>query len=109
MSAALQSTYGDCLKSKSGNPVAKICVFAGHLVLIERLKPWMTRPLAPVRATDSLFMRQVQSGSDRAQAAGLSTRPLQDRLEPLLAWNRDRRDMALYCGLSAQQEARLLG
>ena len=71
------------------------------------IEPWSELPLMtpPVDA----FRHLLEVDAGRARAAGLSTRPLAETLGPLLAWDRDRRERPLRCGIAPQQEAALLG
>lgn len=70
------------------------------------IKPWTDLPLtAPVRPE---FQHFLEVDSERAHAAGLRCRPLDETLLPLIAWDRDRREQPLKCGLTAEQEASLM-
>ena len=68
--------------------------------------PWTDMPL--MAPTTPEFAHFMNVSTRRAEAAGLRLRPLQDTLRPLLAWDRDRRDLDLGLGLSPEQEAALL-
>lgn len=71
------------------------------------IKPWTDLPLmAPVKPEFQYFL---EVDSERAHTAGLRCRPLDETLMPLIAWDRDRRDQSLKCGLTIEQEASLMG
>ena len=55
------------------------------------------------------FRHFMNVSTAKAQAAGLRCRPLDETLAPLIAWDRSRRDVPLKAGMSAGQEAALLG
>ena len=69
--------------------------------------PWTDMPL--MAPPDPAFRHFLEVDSSRARDAGLVTRPLPDTLGPLVAWDRGRRDAPLRCGMTAAQEAVLLG
>jgi len=68
--------------------------------------PWSDIPLmAPMIPA---FRHFLDVSADRAFAAGLSCRDLDDTLTGLLDWDRSRRETPLGCGMSMDQEAALL-
>lgn len=70
------------------------------------LTPWVDVPMmAPVGPNYRHFM---EVSTKKAQTAGLVCRPLRETLEPLIEWDRSRRDIHLKCGMSSAQEAQLL-
>ncbi|MCB4380050.1 NAD-dependent epimerase/dehydratase family protein [Synechococcus sp. MU1644] len=69
-------------------------------------EPWTDVPLMAPDAPAFRHFLEVDAG--RARSAGLETRPLRETLETLLRWDRTRRDKALICGLSAEQENQIL-
>ena len=70
------------------------------------IQPWSELPLMAPAVPEFRHFLEVDAG--RARAAGLTTRPLDETLDPLLAWDRGRRGRPLACGLSPEQEAALL-
>jgi 2'-hydroxyisoflavone reductase len=71
-----------------------------------RAAPWTDVPLMAPDVPAFRHFLEVDAG--RARAAGLTTRPLADTLGPLAEWDRGRRDVDLTCGMSAEQEERVL-
>lgn len=69
-------------------------------------EPWTDVPLMAPDAP--AFRHFFEVDASRARDAGLKSRHLRETLEPLLSWDRTRRDQALICGLSAEQEAQIL-
>ncbi len=67
---------------------------------------WTSVPLA--LPLESNFKHMLEVSIDKAVAKGLRLRPLSETLEPLLAWDRSRREIALKCGLTPSQEKQLL-
>jgi 2'-hydroxyisoflavone reductase len=70
------------------------------------VQPWSDMPL--MAPDDPGFRHFLDISIAKAEAAGLTCRPLAETLGPLLAWDRGRRDVPLGCGLSADAEAALL-
>lgn len=70
------------------------------------IAPWSDLPL--MVPPGPAFRHFLNVSTAKAEAAGLTCRPLRDTLAPLLEWDRARRDTPLKCGLSPEQEARLL-
>ena len=68
--------------------------------------PWTDVPLMAPDLPVFRHFQEVSAG--RARAAGLTTRPLSDTLGPLVAWDRGRRDVPLTCGMTPEQEERVL-
>lgn len=68
--------------------------------------PWIDVPMmAPIIPS---FRHFLHVSTDKARSSGLTCRPLEETLGPLLAWDRSRRDIALKGGMTHEQEARLL-
>ena len=71
------------------------------------ITPWVDVPMmAPVKPAFRYFL---EVSTTKARTAGLTCRPIEDTLTRLLEWDRDRRHIALQGGMTAQQEALLLG
>ncbi|WNZ53918.1 NAD-dependent epimerase/dehydratase family protein (plasmid) [Microbulbifer sp. MKSA007] len=99
---------GDMLQqiiSVSGSP-ARLKWVDEEYILEAGIQPWTDLPVMIPSASDYTHFMNVDTA--RAEAAGLTCRPLSETLEPLLEWDRTRRDVPLKCGLSAEQEAALL-
>jgi len=67
---------------------------------------WSEMPLMAPIGTE--FNHILDVDVSRAFDAGLNCRPIEQTLQPLLAWDRGRRDKPLECGLSPMQESLLL-
>ncbi len=67
---------------------------------------WSDLPMVVPPDAKAAGMLQVKT--DRAKAAGLTTRPLEETIRATLAWDRSRRDKSLACGMSPTQEAAVL-
>ncbi|WP_057461088.1 NAD-dependent epimerase/dehydratase family protein [Pseudovibrio sp. POLY-S9] len=99
---------GDLLKaiiSEANSPARLHWVEEEHII-DAGIQPWTDLPVMMPSLPDYAHFMNVDT--TRAQAAGLTCRPLNETLGPLLAWDRTRRDTALKCGLTADQEAALL-
>ena len=68
--------------------------------------PWTDIPL--MAPSDPNFAFFLQVAVERAHGFGLTTRPLDQTLVPLLEWDRARRHTPLKGGLSEEQEMMLL-
>ena len=77
------------------------------VILNAGIAPWTDLPLMAPAVPEFKYFMQVDTS--RALAAGLKCRPLEETLNSVLEWDRTRRGVALECGLTAEQEARLLG
>jgi len=86
---------------------AEIVWVRGEAVTAAGIAPWTEMPL--MAPTDPAFRHFLEVDTGRAEQAGLITRPLAETLEPLVAWDRDRRDSDLRCGMTEAQEAELVG
>jgi len=75
-------------------------------VLAAGIKPWSDLPLMAPAMPEFRYFLEVDA--QRARAAGLQCRPLEETLAPLLDWDRSR-DEPLKCGLTPVQEALLIG
>ncbi|ABD55376.1 SDR family oxidoreductase [Jannaschia sp. CCS1] len=75
-------------------------------IVAEDIAPWSDIPLMAPPIPEFRYFLSV--GTEKANAAGLTCRPLRDTILPLLAWDRGRREVPLTCGMTAEQEARLL-
>lgn len=70
------------------------------------IAPWSDIPLmSPMLPS---FQHFLDVSCERAFGAGLRCRDIEDTLSGLLEWDRNRREIALKCGMSPQQEAVLL-
>ncbi|MFS8184375.1 NAD-dependent epimerase/dehydratase family protein [Pseudovibrio denitrificans] len=99
---------GDMLQqiiSVSDSPARLKWVDEEHILEAD-IQPWTDLPVMIPSASDYTHFMNVDTA--QAETAGLTCRPLSETLEPLLAWDRTRRDVPLKCGLSAEQEAALL-
>ena len=85
---------------------AKIVWVDEQDILNADITPWGEMPLMRPAVPEFRYFLDVSTA--RAQAVGLTCRPLQETLAPLLAWDRGRRDQRLKCGLSSEQEHVLL-
>jgi 2'-hydroxyisoflavone reductase len=70
------------------------------------LAPWTEVPLW-LPSSDAAFRYLLEISTDRAFAAGLKVRPLQETLRDILDWDR-RRATPLKAGMPPEKEARLL-
>ncbi|MBL4785936.1 MAG: hypothetical protein JKY49_10975 [Cohaesibacteraceae bacterium] len=86
---------------------AEFVWFDPEEILAAGIQPWTDFPLMTPAVPGFEYFMQIDT--QKAQAAGLQIRPLIDTLEPLLAWDRGRRDVPLGCGLKPEQEQLLLG
>ncbi|KZL12704.1 NAD-dependent epimerase/dehydratase family protein [Pseudovibrio sp. Ad26] len=99
---------GDLLKdiiSEAGSPARLHWVEEEHII-DAGIQPWTDLPVMMPSLPDYAHFMNVDTS--QAEAAGLTCRPLSETLGPLLAWDRTRRDTALKCGLTEEQEAALL-
>lgn len=71
-----------------------------------QIAPWTDIPLMAPPIPEFRYFLAI--GTEKAEAAGLVCRPLSDTIRPLLNWDRGRRDVALKCGMTSDQEALLL-
>jgi 2'-hydroxyisoflavone reductase len=71
-----------------------------------KVGPWMNLPLWLPDDPDHTYFFDIST--TRARTAGLTTRPLDQTLCPLLDWDRARRTIPLATGLTPAQEALLL-
>ncbi|MBM1173929.1 NAD-dependent epimerase/dehydratase family protein [Microvirga arabica] len=76
-------------------------------VLAARLEPWSEVPLWLPRS-DEPFRHFLEIDTEKAFAQGLHTRPLDETLETILAWDRTRRATPLKAGMPPEKEAALL-
>jgi 2'-hydroxyisoflavone reductase len=95
----------DTTRALSGSD-ATFVPLSDETLLNAGIGPWMNLPLWLPDTPEYRHFFAVPTL--RASAAGLRIRPLADTLQPLLEWDRTRRDIALQCGLTAGQEAALL-
>ncbi len=72
----------------------------------EGLAPWADLPLIVPDKPTARHMLNVSTG--RAQAAGLTCRPLRETIQKTLQWDRAQRDTPLKCGMSAEAEQMVL-
>ncbi len=63
---------------------------------------WTDLPL--IVPDNPAFAQMLNVSTQKAQAAGLATRPLAETVRAVLAWDRENRDQALGCGMSAAAE-----
>ncbi|PCI86303.1 MAG: epimerase [Hyphomicrobiales bacterium] len=86
---------------------AEVNWIAEELILDAGVVPWTDLPLMAPAVPEFKYFMEVDTS--RALAAGLKCRPLEETLKSVLEWDRRRRDVVLECGLTAEQEAKLLG
>ena len=79
---------------------------AGSSVEIVPVPPESVPPMFPLVRP---HWAGQQRGAARARAAGLTATPLEVTAADVLAWDRERGEPPLRCGLSVEQEQRLLG
>ncbi|MFK7861495.1 MAG: hypothetical protein AB8B64_21945 [Granulosicoccus sp.] len=89
------------------NSKAEIVMVEEQAILKSGVKPWTEIPLMSPSAAKFRYFQEIDT--TRAIAAGLNCRPLEMTLQPLLLWDRDRRDITLKGGMSPEQESLLLG
>lgn len=65
-------------------------------------EPWTDVPL--MIPDIPAFRHFLEVDASRARASGLKARPLLETLQPLLNWDRSRRNVELICGLSVEKE-----
>ncbi|MEM7710386.1 MAG: NAD-dependent epimerase/dehydratase family protein [Pseudomonadota bacterium] len=92
--------------AEAADSPAEVHWIANRDVIGAGIMPWTEMPLMAPPGPKFRYFLEVNA--DRAEAAGLTCRPLAETLGPLLEWDRGRRDVPLKCGLSAEQEAALL-
>ena len=68
--------------------------------------PWTDLPL--IVPDEPTVRHMLNVSTDRAQAAGLTCRPLRDTIQRTLQWDHGRRDTPLKCGMSAEAEQMVL-
>lgn len=76
-------------------------------VLAAGLEPWSEVPLWLPRSDES-FRHFLEIDTEKAFAQGLRTRPLDETLANILAWDRTRRATPLKAGMPPEKEAALL-
>ncbi len=87
-------------------PSCEFVPVTDQTLIAAKIGPWMNLPLWLPDTPDHQDLFGINT--DRAQPAGLCSRPLVKTLGPLLDWDRTRRDVPLATLLTAAQEARLL-
>ncbi len=70
------------------------------------VSPWTDVPL--MVPDIPAFRHFLEVDASRARAAGLKARMLMETLQPLITWDRARRDLGLKCGMSNEQEERVI-
>jgi 2'-hydroxyisoflavone reductase len=85
---------------------AEIIMVEEQAVLESGIKPWTEIPLMAPIVPEFRYFLEVDT--TRANSAGLNCRSLEMTLQPLLAWDRSRRNVALKGGMTPQQESLLL-
>ncbi|MEL6419041.1 MAG: NAD-dependent epimerase/dehydratase family protein [Pseudomonadota bacterium] len=100
--------FGDLLGAiqQSTGSQPEFCWFDDARMSEVGVAPWTELPLIAPATPDFRYFLEV--GTRRAVSAGLRCRPLVETLDPLLAWDRGRRDQDLQGGLSGDQEIALL-
>jgi len=95
------------------NEIVRVSNSPAEIVLVDekalvqaQVSPWTDMPL--MAPTAPAFEYFLEVDASRAVAAGLQCRALENTLNPLLVWDRGRRDQNLKAGLTAEQEALLL-
>jgi 2'-hydroxyisoflavone reductase len=76
-------------------------------MLAAGLAPWSEVPLW-LPSSDAAFRYLLEISIDKALAAGLKVRCLQETLRNILDWDRSRRATPLKAGMPPEKEARLL-
>jgi 2'-hydroxyisoflavone reductase len=76
-------------------------------MLAAGLAPWSEVPLW-LPSSDAALRFLLEISTDKAFAAGLKVRPLQETLRDILDWDRSRRATPLKAGMPPEKEARLL-
>jgi 2'-hydroxyisoflavone reductase len=76
-------------------------------ILAAGLAPWSEVPLW-LPSSDAASRHLLEISTDKAFAAGLKVRPLQETLRNILDWDRTRRATPLKAGMPPEKEARLL-
>ncbi len=94
-----------CIRVSASNAVIK-WIREDKLLAIG-LKPWTDIPLWTPRS-DEIFRSILDISVERAYAAGLKPRPLDDTLRDVLQWDRGRRAVVLKAGIPAEKETELL-
>lgn len=93
------------IQALSGTP-STLVPLSDQAFVDAKVGPWMNLPLWLPDDPDHAHFFDISTA--RARAAGLTTRPLDQTLCPLLDWDRTRRTMPLATGLTPAQEALLL-
>lgn len=76
-------------------------------ILDAGIAPWTDLPLMVPSAVEYKYFMHIDTS--KAVAAGLECRPLTETFAWVLAWDRGRRDVTLKCGITVEQERKLLG
>lgn len=100
--------FGDLLETIASLTSSKgdICWVPPYAFSEAGVSPWTDLPLM---APDiPAFRHFLEVDASRARAAGLKARNLTETLQPLVTWDRARRDAELKCGMSSEQEARVI-
>ncbi len=104
-------TFGDlcaaCMHEASAEDAVVVAV-PDEFLAEQAVQPWSDLPLwIPAASTHASI---ANADASRAQAAGLSVRPLRETVRDTLAWARtaEKRPGALHAGLSPQRESEVL-
>jgi 2'-hydroxyisoflavone reductase len=89
--------------------VAACAEAAGTSVDVVELDPAAVEPALPLVLPDAAHDVLFRRSAERARAAGLTATPLVQTAADVLAWDRGRGEPPLQAGITAEQEARLLG
>ena len=91
---------------RSMNPATELQLYPLDRFTNANLGPWNDIPLVlPEKPSVS---QMLNVSIDRALAAGLSFRPMAETIADTLDWDRTRRNVALTCGMSPEDEASIL-
>jgi len=88
------------------NPVAGVQLYPLERFTETGLSPWTDIPL--VLPNKPAVSQMLNVNIDRALAAGLTFRPVEQTIADTLAWDRKRRDVTLTCGMTPEDEARVM-
>lgn len=93
--------------SNAGNSDVELVWITEDTIRDAEVVPWQDIPMMAPMLPD--FRHFLEVSTKKARSAGLSCRPIEETIMPLLEWDRSRREIPLKGGMTPEQEALLLG